>query len=419
MPVMMMTRGTETQLDATADVPGTFVYIPAVGVILPGGNNQTLHTDFTPSDATNYSNADKDAHINVLKADQTITMPASYAKTYGDVPFATGATASSGLPLTYTVKTGKVSVATNLITINAAGLDTIVVSQAGDANYNPAPKDSATIVIAKASLTATADNKNRSYNTPNPALTISYHGFVNGDDAGDLDVVPTLTTTATQASVPGVYPITFATQGSDLNYSFVYVSGYMYVNYTTPDITTDTVINITVTSAKTGGVIVPNAFTITQRGVCFDVNPNPTINSAITTDGIGGGHFISTISVLQSNKTYYVRAYAIVSDGAVYYGNERSFTTKTAGISEAETPNYKLYPNPSNGQITIEGEGLTSIEVMDLTGNIILINKLSSQSQIANGIAKTNVDLSNQPKGIYMVRLTSEKTTVIERVVIQ
>jgi len=57
-----------TQLNATADVAGTFVYTPAIGTKLNEGINQDLKVDFTPTDATNYNNASKTIKINVIKA---------------------------------------------------------------------------------------------------------------------------------------------------------------------------------------------------------------------------------------------------------------------------------------------------------------------------------------------------------------
>jgi hypothetical protein len=44
------------QLDATANVPGNFIYNPASGTVLTVGTNQ-LSVNFTPTDATDYSNA--------------------------------------------------------------------------------------------------------------------------------------------------------------------------------------------------------------------------------------------------------------------------------------------------------------------------------------------------------------------------
>ena len=56
-------------------------------------------------------------------------------------------------------------------------------------------------------LTIIADNKSKVYGTPNPALTFTSSGFVNGDTLSSLPVQPSLTTTATNTSAIGVYPI--------------------------------------------------------------------------------------------------------------------------------------------------------------------------------------------------------------------
>jgi hypothetical protein len=62
-----------TQLDATANVPGTFVYTPAVGTVLQAGANQTLSVTFTPTDTTHYTTASKSVTITVNKATLTVT----------------------------------------------------------------------------------------------------------------------------------------------------------------------------------------------------------------------------------------------------------------------------------------------------------------------------------------------------------
>src|SRR5262249_32550548 len=48
-----------TQLNATASVPGTFVYTPAAGATLNAGSGQILSVTFTPTDAANYTTATK------------------------------------------------------------------------------------------------------------------------------------------------------------------------------------------------------------------------------------------------------------------------------------------------------------------------------------------------------------------------
>ncbi len=54
-----------TQLDATANVPGTFVYTPPATTVLPVGQHQSLGVFFTPTDTTDYNTVGASAYINV------------------------------------------------------------------------------------------------------------------------------------------------------------------------------------------------------------------------------------------------------------------------------------------------------------------------------------------------------------------
>jgi hypothetical protein len=86
--------------------------------------------------------------------------------------------------------------------------------------------------VTAATLTVTANNTNRVYGATNPAFTMSYSGFVNGDGVGVLSGAPSLATTATAGSSVsgGPYPITIA-QGtlSAANYSFILVNGNLTI----------------------------------------------------------------------------------------------------------------------------------------------------------------------------------------------
>jgi len=53
------------QLNATASVAGTFVYVPGPGTVLPIGTGDTLAVSFTPSDANDYNTATGSTTINV------------------------------------------------------------------------------------------------------------------------------------------------------------------------------------------------------------------------------------------------------------------------------------------------------------------------------------------------------------------
>jgi hypothetical protein len=58
-----------TQLNATADVPGTFAYTPAAGTV-PSAGPHTLSVTFTPTDAADYTSATASVPLTVLTADQ-------------------------------------------------------------------------------------------------------------------------------------------------------------------------------------------------------------------------------------------------------------------------------------------------------------------------------------------------------------
>lgn len=89
------------------------------------------------------------------------------------------------------------------------------------------------LTILKAPLTVTPDSHRRFIGEANPPLTLTYSGFVPGDDEATVFAAtgakrPTITTTATPRSNGGTYPIR-AAGGLLANYSFVYVNGVMTV----------------------------------------------------------------------------------------------------------------------------------------------------------------------------------------------
>lgn len=64
-----------TQLNATADVAGTFGYTPPIGTSLSLGSYQELKVDFTPSDLSAYNVISKTVKINVIPDIQMVNIP--------------------------------------------------------------------------------------------------------------------------------------------------------------------------------------------------------------------------------------------------------------------------------------------------------------------------------------------------------
>ncbi|MCQ2286934.1 MAG: hypothetical protein MJZ76_08685 [Bacteroidales bacterium] len=97
-----------------------------------------------------------------------------------------------------------------------------------------------------------------------------------------------------------------------------------------PTIVTDTVYDITGYTMRVKCTIINSGTTgIIASGVCWSSsNPTPSIGNNQTTDGSSVGSFVSSVSGLSSNTTYYVCAYATNSVGTSY-GNVIAIQTPT------------------------------------------------------------------------------------------
>lgn len=95
-----------------------------------------------------------------------------------------------------------------------------------------------------------------------------------------------------------------------------------------PTLTTTTIEGVTQTTAQSGGNITSDGGApVTVRGACWNTTPNPTIANNKTSYGTGTGSFVSSLTGLTANTTYYLRAYATNSAGTAY-GSTMTFTTQ-------------------------------------------------------------------------------------------
>ncbi len=84
------------------------------------------------------------------------------------------------------------------------------------------------LTVTPAQLSVIADNKSKAANAVNPVLTISYGGFVNGDNMANLTTQPSISTPATATSPPGSYPINISGAAAS-NYTINYVAGTLTI----------------------------------------------------------------------------------------------------------------------------------------------------------------------------------------------
>ena len=96
----------------------------------------------------NHSSSSVSRILTVGKASQAITFPDLPVKSYSDPDFSAAATASSGLPVSYSSSDITIATISNgKIHIVKGGVVTITASQVGDSNYNPAPNVSQVLTI--------------------------------------------------------------------------------------------------------------------------------------------------------------------------------------------------------------------------------------------------------------------------------
>jgi uncharacterized protein (TIGR02145 family) len=127
---------------------------------------------------------------------------------------------------------------------------------------------------------------------------------------------------------------------------------------TMPSVTTTPASNIAQNTATSGGNVTSDGgTTVTARGVCWSTSPAPSITGSHTTDGTGGGSFVSNITGLAPNTPYYIRAYATNTVGTAY-GNELTFTTLSVTMpTVTTTPAYNITQTSATtgGNVTSDG----------------------------------------------------------------
>jgi hypothetical protein len=95
------------------------------------------------------------------------------------------------------------------------------------------------------------------------------------------------------------------------------------IAYTYAEVFTHEITTYTTNSAEVNGKVISEGNTpVTERGICWGTNRNPTIENTKISTGSGPGSFGTTFRNLTEGQIYYARAYAINQKGVVY-GEER------------------------------------------------------------------------------------------------
>ena len=84
-------------------------------------------------------------------------------------------------------------------------------------------------------------------------------------------------------------------------------------------------------------------------------------------------------------------------------------------VNEAEKTNnvFRIYPNPANNEVTVLSKdgNVTNVVIYDVTGRVVY-------TQNAN-VTTLNVNVSNLPKGLYVINVSTDKGENVEKLIIE
>ncbi|MXV17064.1 gliding motility-associated C-terminal domain-containing protein [Hufsiella ginkgonis] len=273
-----------------------------------------------------------------FKSNQTITMDAARTAVYGDPDLNPGATSdNTTVPVTYTSSDPSVAtIVAGKVHIVKAGTVTITANQAGNTSFNAAVAKQQVLTIAKANVTITAQNQARFQGAANPAFTVTYSAFANGENSTVLITPPTVVTTATAASGPGTYPITVSGAAA-VNYNFAYVPGTLTVS-AAPPLTISALPATLLENRPAGALAATLGSTAADPAVTFTYS---LVSGAGSTDNasfaVSGNTLVTAASLDYEQKA----SYSVLVRSTTPYGLslDRALTIAIGDVNEAPTLN--------------------------------------------------------------------------------
>lgn len=164
---------------------------------------------------------------------------------------------------------------------------------------------------------------------------------------------------------------------------------------------------ISATASSDGGAA------ITERGIILSKVLNATITIATKhiDSGTGLGTYSSTFSDLTSGTRYYLRSYAINTDGISYSDNSAIYTIDNDGVSE--TDENKAPNGDGNGDGIADASQENVVSLVGLTDNIVTIASPNAAQILntSNYEGPTNGSYS-YPFGVFNYTINASSATV-------
>ncbi|MDQ3072532.1 MAG: T9SS type A sorting domain-containing protein [Bacteroidota bacterium] len=115
------------------------------------------------------------------------------------------------------------------------------------------------------------------------------------------------------------------------------------------------------------------------------------------------------------NRSYYYLIVAYNADGRSDSSNIANVVTGVNGISkELEKPIFKLYPNPSTGNVFFTNESMEPgvLTITDINGRIV-------NSQIVPGQLEITIPTSGLENGVYFIALKSNHSLSVQKLIVK
>lgn len=312
-------------VSATSNSTGAMTYSVVSGpasisgstVTLTGAGTVVLQVNQAASGT--YAAGSQNATFTVRPASQTITFPAPASPlTYGAAPVTLSATASSSLPVTFSIVSGPGSLSGSTLTITGAGTVVIAADQPGNASYSAAAQVTQSIVVNKASASANLQSSAAAIFVQNsitltatvtssagtPAGTVTFADGGNTLGTGTLANGTAVLTTSSLAA--GSHAIT-ASYGGDTNHGTV-TTAQLTETVVDLSLNTGNSLSLKLSPGGTGtltfpvapvsGTTLPAAVTLSVSGVPAGFTAN--VSPSSLTAGSASTNVTLTVQVPQS-----------------------------------------------------------------------------------------------------------------------
>jgi hypothetical protein len=326
---------------------------------------------------------------------QTITFAAPVGATYGDANLDPGATASSGLPVSYTTVTpGTCAIAGGLVQLLAAGTCTLTASQAGNASFNPAPTVTQSFSIAAKTVAGSFTTQTKVYDgTTAAAIVGRWLSGVVGADAvfltggsaafADENVGIGKPVAGTGFAISGSAAANYVLDSTTIDSTGTITPATVEVAFTVANKVYDGTATATISGRSLSGVLAGDSVTVAGGTAAFpDASAGvdkPVSGMGFSLGGADAGNYVvsSDLAITQATIARLAVTGSFTAAGKIYDGGAAAqvLTRSLAGVLDGDavelvggTASFADAGAGVDKTVTLAGASLAGIDA----GNYVL-----------------------------------------------